>query len=157
PTLDLYYADVTKPRTLVIRDFQYRDFDTLMVYQSRLYWLRHKMRLPDQTMVPTHLLSANLDGSDRKTVLDLEQRRLEIYAPQVYQGNLYCVAYRPLPPGKHEGASPPPQLCRLHPERADPIEVLHAVEGEVMFDEGYCYCSTRTPTRSLWDTLTDDY
>jgi hypothetical protein len=50
-------------------------------------------------------------------------------------------------------------LCRLHPERSEPVEVLHKLPegcGNYRFEGKYLYFTLTEQQRSLWSTVTGD-
>src|SRR5262249_16509890 len=159
PAQDLYYAAATTPRRLAIRDFQSsgQNFslvpitETVAEYQGRLYWIQYETSFqPLPSTLPGRLVSANPDGSDRKTVLDLTTAKMVAVGElKAYQGSLYCTYLLP----QKYGVMNPTLLCRLHPERTNPMELLRSVSGTVGFHDGYLYFAVDEKIGSLWNTL----
>ncbi len=138
-------------------------------YQGRLYWFasetvdslrqRRVPRLDDATQ----LVSTDRDGSDRRVLFSLPALRKRLTAPlSLHRGALYFRLADPYPselPTAAQAAKQPQYLCRLHPERADPVEVVCKLPGQtnsMWFDGGYFYFLNLEEHRSLWAWLTDD-
>lgn len=105
---------------------------------KRLYWV-------DAPHEYT-LMSANLDGSSLRVVEGIKERHqigtLLLYG---YKGSLYgCL--QEMNPGGAEAY--PLSLCKLHPDRQDPVEILRKISGKgvatdaisnMQFGGGYLY------------------
>src|SRR5262249_28348859 len=98
---DLYYSRATGPRTLVSPDFQgmgsnvldplYSHADVITEYDGRLYWIEYETGSdPNHRRFPARIVSANFQGSDRRTVLDLAKAKWSTDGLlRAYHGNLY--------------------------------------------------------------------
>jgi len=139
-------------------------------YEGRMYWFDYET--PDsgsdgEKWNVDRLMSANLDGSDRRIVSSLIPIRRTAQSwgfdtfsgatIKIYHGSMYCI-FQPTTAklsSQYEGA----YLCRIHPERAEPVDILYALPNgasQIRFDEGYLYFALAESTRSAWARLTSD-
>lgn len=128
-------------------------------FGGRLYWPVVVPVLEGNSNFHSVLMSANLDGADvREVCAQVNKHRIESLWLSVHQGRLYgCLSEAP---GETEDRFKSTQyVCRLHPDRSDPIEVVHKLPGtsrQYQFDGDYLYFSYVEPKRGLWATLTND-
>jgi hypothetical protein len=120
-------------------------------FGGRLYWTVRNHRPENDGSFLATLMCAKLDGSDSREVLsEWDKHPLGNLAPYAYQGSLYCFLDK-MTPSTEEEANRTPYLCRLHPERSDPVEVLHRLpdtSSSYQFDGGYLYFLVRG--HNLW-------
>jgi len=161
---DLYYASATTPRRLAIPGYQASSYDrpflgsdTLTEYRGRLYWIQYTTDMshpaPSPVTRPARLVSANSDGSDLKTVLDLTPGKLATFRLLKADQNSLYGAY--LPPERY-GQVNATLLCRLHPERANPLEILRPMAGGITVDQGYLYFDAEEKVGAFWDLVMND-
>jgi hypothetical protein len=132
-------------------------------FRNRLYWATRSVQKnwnfdPNSDIV---LRSSNLDGSDvREIRVPGDRYRIDIRVFTVHQGNLYLYLLEPPAPAKERRTSGA-FLCRFHPERSDPIEILHKLPDPTtawnyQLDGNYLYFDRFEQKRGLWATLTND-
>ena len=124
-------------------------------FGNRLYWLSVSQNGND----PSVLVSANLNGKDiRNVCTQRDSHPMDVRSLHGYKGNLYCCIVEP--PVMSPGVAPRNQyLCRVHPARADPLEIVYQLPKGFAFDQldgGYLYLIRSELKRSLWATITDD-
>ncbi|MCW3053618.1 MAG: hypothetical protein JWN14_2788, partial [Chthonomonadales bacterium] len=126
-----------KPLTDVRSPNPLRDFG------GRFYWTEVRHDGEEAALQTTHevLMSANMDGTDVREILNkVEQRFLANIALSSYRGTLYC-RLNELPMAETD--APRWFLCRLHPEKTDPIEIVRKMPSEsdaaALCDGGYLY------------------
>ncbi|MCW3051609.1 MAG: hypothetical protein JWN14_779, partial [Chthonomonadales bacterium] len=125
---------------------------------NRLYWTAFLSDSRGATYY--RLMSANLDGTDLRELFGQKAQpwidRLSLHA---YKGILYgCITEAPTlvkdtPVRKR-------YLCRLHPQRTDPREILYNLPAHYFpgpFEGKYLYLNLREPDRNLWTAMTDPY
>ncbi len=111
------------------------------------------------------LMSARPDGSDLREVCSQRNKHPIIdLALHAYMGKMYgCLTEAAM---TSNGLVVSSYLCRVHPERSDPLEVLNKLpltSQEFQFDAGYLYffCKEKrwnlsTILRNLWAIVTSD-
>lgn len=124
---------------------------------NRLYWT--KLVLVRNQPIHFVLMSANKDGSDIREVLTQhDQHPIAYMELHAYRGGLYCFLTET--PTLIKGLAVFVQyLCRLHPDRSEPLDILYKMPehtGGIRFEGGYAYLGGREPKRSLWAILTND-
>lgn len=131
------------------------DPPTCVELGERLYWTEMDHAAQSYT-----LMCAHLDGTDVHEIPGMTQQRrigrLQLYG---YQGSLYgCL--QELSAGDREDY--PVSLCRLHPDRSDPIEIVRKISGrgvaadafnDFQFAGGYLYFQL-TERPGFWAKLT---
>ncbi len=139
---------------------------SLMEFGNRLYWKANIVPLPSAQNKPFHavLMRCNLDGTDTHQVCEeVDKHLIEDLSLHSYQGDLY--AYLVEKPTVTEDPSRRKHyLCRLHPDRSDPLEILRKLPGgnatkftsNPQFDGGYLYFVLTEQKRTLWASLTND-
>jgi hypothetical protein len=117
-------------------------------YESEVYQFSHDV-----------LMSSNLDGTDIREVLQkAEERFVSNLSLSSYRGELYCrLEELPMTDQDH----PRSLLCRLHPDRSEPIEIVRTLppgsDAAARFDGGYLYFVLQEQKRRLQLPLTVTY
>lgn len=141
---------------------RYRPSNEKWIAESgdRIYWQDVFSIAPEMNAGYTYkLMSARLDGTDRKEICSQWRGRpIEFLMLHSYQGALYaCVGGAPeMVQGKPARTM---MICRVHPERTDPLEVVRTVPegfGARMFNGNMLYLSHQYKHRSFWANLTND-
>jgi hypothetical protein len=105
------------------------------------------------------LQHSKLDGSDLKE-LRVPGEGKSLRSLTVYRGALYGVLTEaPANNGNPFKVKASQYLCRVYPERADPVEILHKLPGPIAnygFAGDYFYFVLTEKRRSLWASLTAD-
>jgi hypothetical protein len=121
---------------------------------NRLYWTALISAPVKNEASHYKLMYVSLDGTAIHEVCAQRDRRLidhlRIYA---YRGSLYGILAQTSTTATGDPISEH-YLCRLHPERSDPFEILYKADG--WFDGGYFYFVRHEAQRGLWATLTND-
>jgi len=122
--------------------------------KNRLYWTDYT-----QYKSSIRVLSANADGTDiREVCAQRDKHAIVNILLHEYRGSLYC-GLTELPTIIKNDPIRNQYLCRLYPERSDPLEVVYKLPKncrEFHFDGGYFYFIRSEPKRSLWAALTND-
>lgn len=118
-----------------------KDVSPCVEMGGRLYWTDWNTASESVTV-----MSAALDGSDRHEVPGIVANRqighLQLYP---YRGNLYGYMQETSARGQEDY---PISLCRIHPDRPDPIEIVRKISGRgvavdavsnLQFSGGYLY------------------
>jgi len=111
-------------------------------YRDRVYWMAERPE-KERTVAPhPALMSAGRESADRREVCaQMEKHRVADLSLHLYQGNLYCCLAE-APTAEEGDAKGAHDLCCVHPERSDPMEILYRLPQrslEYHFDEGYFY------------------
>jgi hypothetical protein len=133
-----------------------RDPQRVVEAGNRLYWTT--IIAEPRGIYHYKLMSARMDGTDPREILVRQDQlpidRLYLHA---YRDSVYCFVeastlVNDTPVSKK-------YLCRLHPERTDPVEILYKLPGNyfpVQFDGGYLYMDLQEHTQSFWALLTGE-
>lgn len=135
-------------------------------YQGGFYWQdigrEYDRGNPPRVIGTTaRILRARPEDTEARPVLSLEQPGfLAATGPFAQEGQLYLLFKEPVKPNMDADLERQPfWLCRLHPERAQPLEKIRTLPGDAYdfhFDQDYLYFERKREIRSLWDTLTND-
>ena len=152
-----FYARVSdgSVRSLGILAEENQTLGPIVEVGSRLYWT-NIVRYPIQLGI---LMRANLDGTDVHEVFSQRENHPgDVRILHAYRGSLYCCLSGS--PKTTRGYAPRNRyLCRLRPERTDPLEILHKLPDNstnYQFDGGYLYFVWREQKRSLWASLVNE-
>ncbi|MCW3097021.1 MAG: hypothetical protein JWL77_2639 [Chthonomonadaceae bacterium] len=132
-------------------------------FRNRLYWATRSAQKnwnfdPNSDIV---LRSSELDGSEvREIRVPGDRYRIDTRLFTVNHGDLYLYLLEPHAAAK-ERSSHAGFLCRFHPERSDPMEILHKLPDPTtawnyQVDGNYLYFERFEQKRTLWATLTND-
>jgi hypothetical protein len=130
----------------------------LLEFGDRFYWTISSYEADAFRNYHDTLMSSKTDGTDVREVLaQVDRRFLSNFSLTVYGGALYCrVDALPLT----RRGQLQVLLCRLYPERPDPLEILRKLPAGFsyasQFEGGYLYFVVRESGRSLWASLTSD-
>lgn len=120
-----------------------------VLFENRIYWLEPDNDVaPGANIVRSRLMSAALDGSDRRTVLTAS-----IGYMTVYRGRFYMVI------AQGDSSSAGQSLVRLRPEKTQPTEVVRSLppnSSVFQFDENYLYFVVEEERKGLLEWLYDD-
>ena len=126
---------------------------------KRLYWAVPDPAANSQEPFQCVLMSANDDGTDiREVCAQRDKHPIESMALHAYRGSLYCCLTE-VPTITKDGTLRQQYLCRLHPERSDPLETLYKLPGKPridQFDGGCLYFVWSETKRSVWAAMTND-
>jgi hypothetical protein len=125
----------------------HRTLNHYVEFKNRLYWV-------NPFTVTSAPMSSNLDGTDLREVRDPGNNYvLSSQICTIYQGNLYFEVFEGSENDKNRSLAFP-KLCRFHPERTDPIEILRSVPlgGSYQFDGKYIYFIQGH--HNVWSVLT---
>lgn len=127
---------------------------------ERLYWIAHSQMVQDQsgsgTLQAIGIVSANLDGRERTTLVDLTKTgQQSLTALMTYRGKLYVVLAAADPSSKEYV----PILYRLPVDQASGLEMVRKLPvGAAKFkiDDHYLYFFVREIQRGFLAQITDD-
>jgi len=125
----------------------------LLEFGGRIYWTDIRHEAEESAFQTSHevLMSCNLDGSDAREILNkVDQRFLDSIMLSAYHGGLYC-CLNELP--MKDSDTPRGLLCRLFPEKYDPIEIVRKMptgsDATALSDGGYLYFVWQEPHHSF--------
>jgi hypothetical protein len=131
-------------------------------HRGSLYWFQTNNRSqPGQPTNRVDLMTANLSGGGSRKLYGLAEHRLYgSYGENLgtWNGQLYCLASEHVRASR-SGSS---QVClaRVHPERSEPIEIVHRfpMRSETFhFDNGFVYYVLPGVSRGLIETILDEH
>ena len=126
---------------------------------NRLYWIAGIPASGPHGSAHAVLMSADKGGTDvRAVVAQRDKHLIDDMLLHAYRDSLYCCLTE-APTITRSDAIRYQYLCRLRPERSDPLEVVYKLPGKSMycqFGEGYLYFIRTEQKRGLWATLTND-
>jgi hypothetical protein len=117
---------------------------------DRFYWSSGtRLAPPGRERLGPAVISARPDGSDARVLLDLRAHP-SLEAPVAFLGvhrdRLYCTFQTKARRRSPGDPATVPVLCRIRPERPDPVERLKELPAEIAhatFDGDYCYFVAR--------------
>ncbi|HZT40608.1 MAG TPA: hypothetical protein VFA07_00395 [Chthonomonadaceae bacterium] len=164
---DLYYYRAGDAKLYTILDYRGDPFGPPTEFKDRLYWFATNKppHWPNLDWSADRLVSARLDGSDLREVFLPAARmrfpvlwRLRSSFLQVYRGHLYGL-FRDQPSGVSPVLGNPRYLCRIDPDRSDPVEdvfTLPSGSANCTVDGDSFYFTHLEEDRPFLDRLTGD-
>jgi len=145
-----FYARASDGSVHALKFLTGRYMRLLLEFEGRFYWTDIRKNEADESQFPSNrevLMSSNLDGGDQREILNqVDKRSLEKIALSLYHGTLYC-RFNELP--AQDTDPPRGLLCRLSPEKTDPIEIVRKMpagtDTTFLCEEGYLYFVWQDP------------